>query len=54
MAMGQVEQSYLIDTGLPDVNGKQRANYAGQRILLIGVSLQALAESRVADRIGTR
>ena len=42
MAMGQVEQTYLIDTGLPDVCCKQRSTYANQRVLLVGVTLQAV------------
>lgn len=42
LAMGQIEQEYLIDTGLPDVCGKHRADYADQRILLVGVSIHAI------------
>lgn len=42
MAMGQIEQAYLIDPGLPDFCGKQRSEYANQRILLVGVSLNAI------------
>ncbi len=42
LAMGQIEQAYLIETGLPDVCGKQRADYAGKRILLVGMGLNAL------------
>lgn len=41
MAMGEIEQAYLIEPGLPDVCSKQRADYAGQRILLVGTSVNA-------------
>lgn len=42
LAMGEIEQAYLIDTGVPDVCGKQRADFAGRRNLLFGASVNAV------------
>lgn len=50
LAMGELEHTSQIATGLPDFLGRERSQYAGQRILLVGTShaacqnLLALAE----------
>ncbi len=42
MVTGAPDQAHLIHTGIPDLTGKEQADYAKQRVLLVGASQQAL------------